>query len=256
MPITHEIAWLRLLHGRTHRGPWRESAPSAAPLAGRVDGSPESLRRPPLTHPTGAGDTVMKRIGNKDGNLKARTNVTCHSPRIWCNPYFSLCVLMIQESLSQLIFSQSLGAYFLSLHTHEVHICYFSDSLLVCKKNVHHQVCGRYAAFSATGSAAACKSAPTFTKVKDLFRSRECKTGCVRNQFGWEKLQPVGVLLLCGKLPPFLQCCHPHPNLWCHLPRAPLRSKKHLLGASHFMPSQQTLERLLPDTREPPLFAC
>lgn len=135
MPITHEIAWLRLLHGRTHRGLWRESAPSAAPLAGRVDGSPESLRRPPLTHPTGAGDTVMKRIGNKDGNLKSRTNVTCRSRRIWCKPYFNLCVLMIQESPSQLIFSPPpfLG-FFWSLHTHEVHICYFLDSLLVCKK--------------------------------------------------------------------------------------------------------------------------
>lgn len=115
MPITHEIAWLRLLHGRTHRGLWRESAPGAAPLAGRVDGSPESLRRPPLTHPTGAGDTVMKRIGNKDGNLKARANVTCRFRRIWCKPYFSLCVLMIQESLSQLIFSPTLLGYFVCL---------------------------------------------------------------------------------------------------------------------------------------------
>lgn len=74
----------------------------------------------------------MKRIGNKDGNLKARTNVTCRSPRIWCNPYFSLYVLMTQERRSQLIFSSQV--LFLSLHTHEVHICYFSDSLLVCKK--------------------------------------------------------------------------------------------------------------------------
>lgn len=254
MPITHEIAWLRLVHGRTHRGPWRESAPSAAPLAGRVDGSPESLRRPPLTHPTGAGDTVMKRIGNKDGNLKARTNVTCRSRRIWCKPYFSLCVLMIQESLSQLIFPTLLGVFFgLCILMRYTFVIFLTVSWCAIKKSASSSV---WEVRSLFGHRQCSSLQICTTKVKDLFPSRECKAASVRNQFGWEKLQPVGVLLLCVKLPPFLQCCHPHPNLWCHLPRAPLRSEKHLLGASHFTPSQQTSERLLPDTREPALSAC